>query len=402
MPVGNIKTKHKIFLGFFVMVVFVILSVAFSMASMSSIQDNRQKDIEFTEYVNKINGLRLDVVRVTETDNISEYNILRDDVQSQMLEIDAMHQKIDSRMPGEVHSELLADFEKKMLDFYRISDEILFYHKDKLDQEDVFLKKYDVEKAQRYKIRSSIYGLNDLKMSEHIGFIQYYSKETLFQYRDKEHLNDWLGCLDNLSMDVKSFRMDQQVKETLLNDISAYRTTAEDMGLIVVRQRTIEREERLKIDELRGISADLEKRRAKVVEYLSLESDIFSNRMYFVQILSGAVLMIALLLVWLYIMRFVYMPLKKLKAFAYEICDGNMQANIDIDSDDDVRAIAFAVKQVATDLRLSESRLKKYAAEINAESLRGQQEKSKELQKKLHEKAKELDETKKDMERRRM
>ena len=384
------------------MVILVIVSVAFIMASMSSIQDNHQRNIEFMEYINKINGLRVDIVRVTETDNISEYNLLRDEIQLHISEIKTIHQRIDSRMPNDVHSELLADFEKEMLEFYRISDEILFYHKDKLDQEDVFLRRYDTEKEQRYKIRSSIFALGDLKLSEHIGFIQYYSKETLFQYGDKEHLNEWLGCLDNLSLDVKSFRMDQQSKAAILNDISAYRTTAEDMGLIAVRQKTIEREERLKVDELRGISASLEERRARVVEYLTLERDTFTNRMFLVLILSGAVLLIVLFFVWMYVVRFVYAPLKKLKAFAYEICDGNVEVNIDIDSDDDVRAIALAIKQMANDLRLSESRLKKHAAEINAESLRGQQEKSKELQKKLHEKAKELDETKKDMERRRM
>ena len=89
---------------------------------------------------------------------------------------------------------------------------------------------YSIEKDARKVIENNISG-KDIKVSEAFGYLQYYSKETLYQYRDKKSLDLWLQQIEK----IKKHYSHQSIYD--------YENIVKDIGSYVVNINNIQRQE---------------------------------------------------------------------------------------------------------------------------------------------------------------
>ncbi|VAY87930.1 RESPONSE REGULATOR PROTEIN-CheY-like nd an HD-GYP domain [hydrothermal vent metagenome] len=89
----------------------------------------------------------------------------------------------------------LFDNEIKIKKFYK---KVYDLQKEKIKNKNLFNKIYPIEKKEREYMEKIILSKDDIVMVREFGYLQYYSKETLYQYRNKKALNNWLHQIDLL------------------------------------------------------------------------------------------------------------------------------------------------------------------------------------------------------------
>ncbi len=105
--------------------------------------------------------------------------------------------------------------------------------KEKINLVISFNKEYPTEKKLRNKIEKQIIQTNNTKFVQIFGDVKYYSKETLYQYKNQKSLNIWLKQIDKLS----TFKNQKQ--------LNAYKNIVKRIGFYVISIKNIETEELL-------------------------------------------------------------------------------------------------------------------------------------------------------------
>ena len=89
---------------------------------------------------------------------------------------------------------------------------------------------YSIEKDARKNIENNITGKN-IKVSEAFGYLQYFSKETLYQYRNEKSLNSWLEQIKKIK------------KHYNHPTIHEYENIVKNIGSYVISINSIEQQE---------------------------------------------------------------------------------------------------------------------------------------------------------------
>ena len=237
----NIKEIVKF--SFFAIAVFVIL-----IGSISSIVLHQVGDINKSKkYISQLIILQEDMNSLIKDLMITEDNRSLNDIQKEFLS----HEK----QFEEIKNIFMLTKNDSFLDMF-----IIYLHKDKeillrLNQlfeneiqiENAFDKLYilqqekikyiylfngasSIEKNYRKLIENNISGKN-IAVTEAFGYLQYYSKETLYQYRNENSLNSWLKQIDK----IKKYSDNKSIRD--------YQNIVKDIGSYVINIRTIENKE---------------------------------------------------------------------------------------------------------------------------------------------------------------
>ena len=93
----------------------------------------------------------------------------------------------------------------------------------KLTFQNHFDLNYPNEKKVRKQIGAKILALNNMKLTMIFNASKYYSKEALFQYKDKKHFNEWIKEVELLKSqtNIMEFKEYLQIIENLDSDIFA-------------------------------------------------------------------------------------------------------------------------------------------------------------------------------------
>ncbi len=342
------KIHHKLMAGFLVVTLLVSVVGLLSIISLKNIQKNNEFEVEFTGYVNAINELQSNILKLTATTNLSDYNRFRETIENLKETIDSSNRKNNETVYG---FEEFQDIHEDVSAFNRISDELIAIHKEKLIQEEVFSKNYILEKDQRYKIRVPLFALNDSKLTEEIGFMQYYSKETLYQHKDQKHLDEWLNSLDKIKNKVEKMDLPREEKNTVLNELSSYEQTAQIMGRIAIRQREIESEEQIKIEELQEITNRFQVAKRNVMSSIRGETRKLAD--YSSNLLLGVIFAISVISIFVgYAFTCtISKPLTKLKDAALEIGKENLDTRVDVISGNEIGELSCAFQKMTEDLK---------------------------------------------------
>lgn len=344
------KISKKMMIGFIIVTLLVAIVGFFGIISFQRIQEKQEINAGITEYTDAIQNLEIKISKISSTENLNEYNISLQEIITQRTVSELLYIKYNDTITE--FSEFQTFYEN-IKDFNLISDELITIHKEKLIQNEIFLKQYAIEKDQRYKVREPLFALNNSKLTENIGYMQYFSKEVLYQYRDQKHLDEWLQSIDNIKRKVEVLNLPVEEKNKLLSGLNSYRQTAQNMGQIAIRQREIDIQEHLKIDKLREITIKLGSARRKMVLEINDEvkqiSDSSSN------LLIGVILVISFFCISIgYIVtNTISKPLIKLRDAARDIGRGNLDTKIEAGSTDEVGQLAMAFKKMAEDLKIT-------------------------------------------------
>ena len=275
------KINKKLMIWFIIVTLFVSVVGIFSIYSFKTIQNNNDIEEHNTQYLMAIDDMELKVSRIIETNNLSDFNQSLSEINDQKMKLQLLSVNDTSKIT-EFHK--YYDFHEDIQNVNLISDELINIHREKLLQEEVFIKEYASEKDQRYKIRDPLFALNNSKLTENIGFMQYFSKEALYQYRDQKHLDEWLQSIDDVRKKVEFLNLPEKEKKNFTKSIEAYKRTAQTMGQIAIRQKEIETQERIKIGILQEILSrlnnakiEMERRKIELIVKPTAEAVVIFN-----------------------------------------------------------------------------------------------------------------------------
>jgi len=112
-------------------------------------------------------------------------------------------------------------------------DKLFTLQKEKISYEKLFNDLYSIEKEYRKDLENKILLINNINTMKTFGYLQYYSKETLYQYKNQESLNQWM----------------KQINMIYLNhDIEAlkeYRKIVKQIGAYIIRIDAIVKKEEI-------------------------------------------------------------------------------------------------------------------------------------------------------------
>jgi len=109
-------------------------------------------------------------------------------------------------------------------------DKLYILQKEKIKFIYLFNGGYSIERDARKNIENNISGKN-ITVSEAFGYLQYFSKETLYQYRDEKSLHSWLNQIKK----IKKLYNHPSIYE--------YENIVKNIGSYVINIKTIEEKE---------------------------------------------------------------------------------------------------------------------------------------------------------------
>jgi len=306
------KLGVKLITGFFVVALLVGFVGFFGITSNNTIQKNNEIAIELIELENLLDDSLVQILQLIETQNIDDYNTVKSDFESIRAEFDVLHEKHD-----EIIDRLVESFNQNVDDFTKISNRILAVHQEKLARQRAFDEKKDLEDELRLSIQDPLFTFKDPPLHRSLSFLQIYGKESLYQYKDKEHVDKWLETIEIIrnNPDVQQF-------PDAIDNLNLYKRTAQDLGIIVVDQQMIEAEERRKVQQLREIIDRLEEDEEKIVNTIQAESKSLAMNTTRTLLIVILIAFIGSIVLGLYIARSISRPIIKLKDSADKISKG--------------------------------------------------------------------------------
>lgn len=396
---SNLKIIHKMIIGTILMVL-IIVSVGYFGFNINNRIDTQSRIVEASRSmaINITEGQEL-LSRYLSADNLDKMGMIekemvsKSDIVNAWIKIltnnkitksEAIPIEKDLEVFGVTNQEnILSDpaLEKiaKSIELSKnqLNDiylDLIKVHEDKIKLLNDFDLLYQKEKEQRYIIKNTINESSDLELTRIIGDVLYFSKEALYQYRDQEHIDQWLLSINNLKNESELHG-----DEILINLINEYYLIANQMGGLVLEIEETEKNELIKKaaydDGIGKLNIDKDKMN-NIILSLSTQNikntNIFLFGIVFLAIIIGIIISAI-------ITHSITEPIKKLVVTAKKIADGDLASRVDVRGNDEISQFAEIFNKMVVKLQKANKeiviKLKNQAGELaqSQESLRNQQ-----------------------------
>ena len=303
----NVKISTQIIIGFLMIILSMVGIGCYSIDYFYKAQSSNRM-------LNDFNFLMLELV---ETKNLDEFTKAEESLIS-----------IRSKLGADLEAGLAVD------ELFSISDKLMNLHKEKLEQEQIFTEKYPLEKEKRYEIRDIVYEFNDSTLQRDHGLMIYYSKEALYQYKDKTYVNKWYSYIVQVKDELAALGLKD------LSDCDEYYAIAQTMGEIAIRVKEIEIEENSEIGKLLEINGRIQ-----------AETDSFTKNMGNFIIIAISTDIAFVFIISILIILFVTRPIRKLMEGIEIINKGNFEHKIEIEGKNEYGQLAAAFNQITAKLK---------------------------------------------------
>lgn len=268
----NIKKAVK--LSFIAITLLIILISAINLTALYKIRENEQSQKQIFKLVTmqeSMNALLQDITeaKTLETLEIIEKNFIVYENKFEKIKKDLIIDDKDDlldKLITDVHQtqdirswiEQLFSHEKKIEDIF---EDLYYLEEERLDFVERFEKEYPKEKLLRGKIAKEINSKNSKLLIKKYGDLKYYSKETLFQHRDKKAFDNWLQSAKDLQKHSSISYIEQYIK--VVEHIGEYTLKIES----IKEKETLLKEETLEIlKENRELNRKIENKTDELAE----------------------------------------------------------------------------------------------------------------------------------------
>ena len=159
---------------------------------------------------------------------------------------------------------------KSEKDIETLFENIFYIKSKKIDTNEKFNLIYKKEDSYRTIIESMVLKSNKLQVAINFGYMQYYSKEALFQHKNSEYLNKWLNQIDLLKDYFNN-------KEPFYK----YKDIAKKIGNYAINLRKYEEQEQKLQNEIYKIVNKNKSISIKIQNEIDKLSENFINTFYF-------------------------------------------------------------------------------------------------------------------------
>jgi len=260
----------------------------------------------------------------------------------------------------------IAEMAKRMEEPFKNKREaaaaLIAAHDDKLAAKAKFNEEYPKEKEKRHAITDFLYKSNSKALLKDIGQMIYYSKEALYQYGDKEHIDEWLASIETLKAAAAAAMLTPDELSRLSASLDEYYATAKTMAKLTLDIKQKEIDERTKLAVVDECAVKLDKKKAGIEEAVS--TLMKETRAAVTTMLIGVAVVSLVLAIGLglFVSRSISLPIAKLRHAAGEIGKGKLGTRIEIKSKDEIGELAESFSRMANDLSVSMQKEKELAA----------------------------------------
>lgn len=377
---NNFKISHKMFIGAFLMVAIIATVGYFGIrindkveAQNYIIEASRNVVVEINEG-REVLDRYLSVDSFDRLDNIEKEIISNDNsvrgwigVLSRGIGYNLLSEvkNNEQAVKGESKSEkdiilskeadqITKDIERLRAESQVIYNDLIKNHEELLKLKKAFDENYLKSENLKYAISKIVYSYDNVELVKRFDKVLYLSKEALYQYKDKEHISEWLesiSILKNLSESLEN--------SELVSLVGEYFSTSGEISVLVTEIDDKKEIETIKKGEYEKYFNDISLKKDELNEIISgiiSETKATDNILLFVVILASIFLGVLLAFV---ITRSITVPIKKLSESAKKVADGNLSHRVQIKGNDELSGFAEIFNEMTHKLQKARSEIDK-------------------------------------------
>ncbi|WP_419769196.1 MAG: adenylate/guanylate cyclase domain-containing protein [Candidatus Marinarcus sp.] len=286
----------------------------------------------FNEYEKSFEALRKEISQQNQKDMV---DFLLNDIHQNNHVIDSLLKLFDNEHSIEV-----------------IFDEIFDFQNKKIIHNQRFNELYPKENDKRKVLQSLIFKTKNLELIQEFGNLQYYSKETLYQHRDKERFLKWVGSVDTIMAELKKYNYTE-----LLNSFKQYKQIVDIIGNLAIDIHGIEKEEKTLINKLVEILQHNKDESIFIETKIEKITEQFLSRVSLIQFILVVSIILITLILTLYISSKLTNIIKKLSSGVKQLRDGDYDVQIIINEDREFNEIATTFNKMADNIKENQNTL---------------------------------------------
>jgi len=240
----------------------------------------------------------------------------------------------DVQLDKEVNKSLLNLF-KNEHSIELIFDAIYDIQNEVLKSRIVFDALYPLERKKRNTLQKIVFNLKNANYIQEFGNLKYFSKETLYQYRTKEALAEWVGSIKIIRDELEKTN---HVSLVVLFD--EYLQQVNKIANVVISIEQNHEKEQIKVISIQKILKDNQLEIEKIENRIMLITDNFLNTSTIILGISVLIMLVITLILVLSIPSKLASIIRKLSLGVQEVQKGNYEVHIDIDEDAEFNQIA--------------------------------------------------------------
>jgi len=343
----NWKIKNKIIFGFFV-VAFI-----YSVVSVCVIYYNIYRTEENNNEMHIIHKL---IIHQKETELLlRDYYFINDKSQLNKIDIELKKNEFRERINNYENLKndkgddvIIFDLKNESDDFFVLVEEFINLHNARIELELEFEKYYQIEKDLRYSVTDSVLSTKESDIIASYYIFSYESKEALFQFRDKEHFDDWHTAIEDFDSKIYNKNL---VEEGLIEE---YRLTVEKLEQLVLEIEEIKNNEVEKLSQIKSVENLISRLQNKSDQKNMKNSEMLVENL----ILFGFVLIfltfLFIVIIGYIVAYYISNPIIKISNFAERIGKENYKQRIEINSNDEIGQTAKVLNETLD--KIEESR----------------------------------------------
>jgi len=358
------KIGNKLIIGFMVIASLVGLVGIFSEISHNNIQTNSKIITKMLELDILLDDSLIELLALNQTENIEDYTAEKSDYEETRAKFDALFKQLNEENKKGIQDLgfNIEAFRKDADELAKISNRLIALHKRELAKIKESKEKKNLEQELRYKTQATLFTLQDDALIRDVGLMQYKSKEALYQYKDQRHSIEWLKSIKK----VKDNSLVVPLQDTL-NDLIAYERVAQDLGKIIIEQKTIEARKHLVLGELQELINLLEENKERITNRIKAESQASARNTHLIMLVVIVGAFLVSIILGLTIARSISKPVTKLAQTTQAIAQGDFSLRVDIATDDEIGELAASFNEMAGKLKESYAHLEQRVKERTAE-----------------------------------
>ena len=314
------------------------------------IQQNNQIELNERKLSSLLDRSLVLILQLTETKNLSEYNRIKLGLEDTRQEFDLLQKETKQTAYGFLKE--ISNLEKSTGEFTIISNRIIGVHKEILVQNKELDEKEALEENLRCNaIRIPLNKLNNTALIISATSMEYYSKEAIYQYKDLQHVNEWLDSIQKTKSEIEQLKLQQDQKNSLLQNITSYQFIAKRLGEIVIDQKKAEGNELLVVGKLTEIIKKLQVDKEKIISNIHTKNSSLANRILKTLLIVIVIVLFITFSSGLYITRSISKPIIELRDLAIKISRGQWEEKIEFKSRDEIGQLATSFNKMTEDLQ---------------------------------------------------
>lgn len=265
--------KRNMVLLFYFIIILILFLGLFTLYTMNNFYQSNSLKTKVNSFVHGLDENIANVWLMINTEKLNEFNEFKTNIN---IRNDVVHVLYDEISPSLHTFGLNGDLKYLITEFENVTDNLIINQKENIVSMEKFSSVSKEEKILRYTFTDLALEVDDLEFVSLVWEMRYLSKEALYQYKDSEHLDMWLGKIDEIDLFIRNSNLPD--KEILLKKLEDYKIISNDLGTIVIRQNEILSDLELKAGSLTEIMEHLEtKGQFIMVEIEKNDSDLVTD-----------------------------------------------------------------------------------------------------------------------------